>query len=413
MNRLFILLLATVGYQNIIPDFSESDTHTKSKVEREYQLLNPGNYHIYRANLRNSATCFKKLKFGRVAFLGGSITHNKGWRDSVSVYIQKKFPGTRFEFINAGIPSFGSVPDAFRMGNDVLSKGKVDLLFVEAAVNDRTNAYSGKNRIRAMEGIVRQAKTSNPEMDIVFMYFVDPDKMKEYNNGLIPEEISDHEKVAAYYNIPAINLAREVTERINNKEFTWEKDFVNLHPSPFGQQIYFRSISSFLEKCWSVQEAGEKKVKTWKMPIKLDPFCYDKGGLIPAVESEPADGWTTDNEWIPADKAGTREGYVNVPMLISVIPGKILTFSFKGSAVGLAVASGPDAGIIEFSIDNGEWKKSDLFTQWSNSLHLPWFVTLSDELPKGSHLLKIRLSSEINRSSVGSACRIRYFFINS
>lgn len=413
MNIFFILILAVIGYQNISRNASESREYTINIIDGEIQELSPGNYHIYRTTLINSAISFEKFKTGRVAFLGGSITHNKGWRDSVSVFIQKKFPDTVFEFINAGIPSLGSVPDAFRLASDVLSKGKIDLLFVEAAVNDRTNSYSGNNRIRAMEGIVRQARDSNPRMDIVFMYFVDPDKIMEYNNGLTPEEIADHEKVAAYYSIPAINLAKEVTERINNKEFTWEKDFVNLHPSPFGQQVYFRSISYFLEKNWTGLKTDNKKSQGYLVHVKLDPFCYEKGRLIPAEEAEPADGWTIDKEWTPTDKAGTREGFVKVPMLVSVIPGKILIFSFKGTAVGLAVASGPDAGIIEFSIDNGEWKRSDLFTQWSKSLHLPWFVTLSDELSKGSHILKIRLISERNGSASGSACRIRYFYVNS
>ena len=57
-------------------------------------------------------------------------------------------------------------------------------------------------QVRAMEGIVRQAITSNPMIDIVFMYFVDPEKIRDYNEGIIPSEIVNHEKVAAHYNIP-------------------------------------------------------------------------------------------------------------------------------------------------------------------------------------------------------------------
>jgi len=53
---------------------------------------------------------------GRVAFLGGSITHNPGWRDSVMKYLENRFPETDFEFIAAGIPSMGSTPGAFTQG---------------------------------------------------------------------------------------------------------------------------------------------------------------------------------------------------------------------------------------------------------------------------------------------------------
>lgn len=115
----------------------------------------------------------------------------------------------------------------------------------------------------------------------------------------------------------------------------------------------------------------------------------------------------------PSDKVETREGYVKAPMLICTKPGKVKTFRFKGTAVGIAIASGPDAGIIEYSIDNSKWSSIDLHTRWSNSVHLPWFVTLSDELKQGSHTLKIRLGNDKNQASNGTVCRIRYFYVNN
>ncbi|MBK8881773.1 MAG: SGNH/GDSL hydrolase family protein [Bacteroidales bacterium] len=369
-------------------------------------------YHLYRQGLSNSALRFEKEKSGRVAFLGGSITYNSGWRDSVCQTIQKRFPETAFEFINAGIPSLGSLPDAFRINNDVLSKGRIDLLFVEAAVNDRTNGYSSQSQIRSMEGIVRQSKTSNPQIDIVFMYFADPDKINDYNTGIIPEEIQNHEKVAFHYNIPSINLAREVAARINNREFTWRGDFIDLHPSRFGQQIYNNSISDLLVKCWKPENIKMNYSQDQLIPPKLDPLCYDKGKLISAGKEYCTEGWILDSNWSPEDGASTREDFVHVPMLICTEPGKILKTAFKGTAIGIAVASGPDAGIIEYSIDGKEWKKADLFTQWSAFLHLPWFVTLSDGLKNGNHTLRLRLDNDMNKSGKGTSCRIRYFFVN-
>ena len=389
MRILIVILLLTVSFQNKPAE----------------------NYHIQRGSLTASALRFEKEKTGRVAFLGGSITYNPGWRDSVSRAIQQRFPGTRFEFINAGIPSLGSLPDAFRMNQDVLSKGRIDLLFVEAAVNDRTNEYPSYAQIRSMEGIVRQARIANPMTDIIFMYFADPDKIREYNEGITPDEILNHEKVAAHYNISSVNLAKEVTERINNREFTWEGDFKDLHPSPFGQQVYFRSISGLLDNIWKAEKLKPAE-GDYQLPPKLDPFCYEKGMLIPVTGRNLADGWEIDTDWTPDDRMPTREGYVNVPMLICTDPGKILKFEFKGTAAGIAIASGPDAGIIEYSTDGNEWKSIDLFTQWSASLHLPWFLTLADDLEAGPHTLKIKMSSNKNPASKGTVCRIRYFYVN-
>ena len=133
---------------------------------------------------------FEKENKGRVAFLGGSITWNPGWRDMVSDYLQKRFPSVKFEFINAGVPSTGSTPGAMRLLRDVLSKGTIDLLFEEAAVNDATNGITPEVQIRGMEGIIHQALKSNPYMDIIMLHFVDQEKMADYNNDKTPEVIS-------------------------------------------------------------------------------------------------------------------------------------------------------------------------------------------------------------------------------
>lgn len=369
------------------------------------------NYHTIRGNLNNSTHKFETEKSGRVVFLGGSITFNPGWRDSVCNFFQKEFPETKFDFINAGVPSMGSTPGAFRFENDVLKNGKVDLLFLEASVNDDTNNTASTEIIRGMEGIVRHAKIANPLCDIVIMYFVDPGKMKDYRNGKVPEVIQLHDKVAGHYNISAINLAKEVTERIDAGEFDWENDFKDLHPSPFGQQVYFHSIKQFLLNNLKTGEVPVNSV-SYKMPEAIDKYSYSGGILVEPNPPKPIKGWDMVENWQPADGKGTRENYVNVPMLVGDYPGKIIKFQFKGNAVGIAVAAGPDAGIIEYSIDESDWKKQDLFTQWSKNLYLPWFYTLGSGLKNGKHTLQIRLTNEKNQESIGNKCVLRYFYFN-
>ena len=180
--------------------------------------VDTGDYFYLRSGLDRCRLRFERDKVGRVAFLGGSITHNPGWRPMVIEHLQSRFPETQFEFISAGIPSMGSTPGAFRLERDVLSQGKVDLLFQEAAVNDSTNGYPDTECVRAMEGIVRHARRANPAMDVVFLYFVDPDKMASYRRGEVPPVIVSHERVAKHYGVPGIHLAREVTERIDAGE---------------------------------------------------------------------------------------------------------------------------------------------------------------------------------------------------
>lgn len=375
-------------------------------------LLSSSDYHQIRGGIRNSLMRFEREKKGRVAFLGGSITYNGGWRDSVMVYLQKRFPQAEFEFIAAGIPSMGSTPSAFRLQRDVLSKGPVDLLFVEAAVNDDTNGRTSEEQIRAMEGIVRNVRGSNSAINLVIMHFVDPGKMKDYGEGREPEVITNHNKVANYYNIPTINLAKEVTERIDHGEFTWETDFKNLHPSPFGQGIYAKSIIQLLERGYSGHIDADDKISAHPLPKKLDTLCYDKGALIDVSDIKLSKGWELNPSWKPNDGTNSRANYSNVPMLISQTPGSTISIRFNGNAVGIAVAAGQDAGMVEYRVDKGNWQRQNLYTRWSKHLHLPWYYTLATGLSADEHKLEIRISQSKDQRSNGNACRIRYFFVN-
>ncbi len=369
-------------------------------------------YFALRRGLPNCRVKFEREKKGRVAFLGGSITAMKGWRDLVCEALRKRFPDTEFDFINAGIGSTGSTPGAFRMQRDVFGRGPVDLLFEEAAVNDATNRPDRPAEwLRGMEGLVRQARLTNPAIDIVLLHFVDPGKMKTINEGRVPPVIAAHEKVADAYGVPSINLAREVTERIHAGEFTWKDDFKNLHPSPFGHGVYLRSIERLFDAAWGGEKADD--IKAHPVPAKpLDAASYFGGRLLPVGIAQPGDGWRLEKSWRPAHRIGTREGFVNVPMLVAEDPGAEQAFDFEGTAAGIFVAAGDDAGIVEYRVDGGAWRKLDLFTRWSRGLHIPWAHVLTAGLPPGKHRLDIRIAAEKNAASNGHACRIVHWLVN-
>jgi len=372
-------------------------------------------YFALRHGLANSKQIFESTGIGRVVFLGGSITFMSGWREMVCVELEHRFPETKFDFINAGIPSTGSTPGAYRLVRDAFKNGRVDLIFEEAAVNDFYNGRSDKEQIRGMEGIVRHARNINPNIDIILMYFVDPEKMREYNNDKIPKVIQNHERVAAHYNLPSINFALEITERINREEFSWENDFKDLHPSPFGHQLYFRTINRLFEVAWVDKPvAANGQIKAYYQPEKLDEFCYEAGMLLSPDNIEKVNGFKVDPHWQNTVGGGIRPGFVNVPMLVGDNPGDSFELSFIGSAVGLFVIAGPDAGSIEYRINNGKWKKQDLYTKWSQSLHIPWVYMLETELEKRKkHQLEVRLLNQKNMQSKGYSCRIVNFAVNT
>lgn len=343
----------------------------------------------------------------RVVFLGGSITAGGGWRDHVGESLRRRFPSTQFEFVNAGIPSLGSTPHAFRLVRDALSKGRIDLMFVEAAVNDETNGMTPEEMLRGMEGVVRHARAHQPDMDIVLLHFADPGKTKTLASGATPVVVAQHERVAGHYGTPSIDLAREVFERMHAGEFTWEKDFRDLHPSPFGHRLYAASIDRLFDASGF---AAPRRARP--MPAPLDPLSYVGGCLAPPESARGSKGWTLDPAWGPTDGKGTRPGYVRVPMMVASEAGAELEFDFTGRGIGLMIASGPDAGIVEWSVDGAPAQRRDLFTQWSPQLHLPWAVMLDPALKPGPHTLRLRMTAEKNPKSAGTACRIVHFLVN-
>ncbi|MBO9561735.1 MAG: hypothetical protein J7621_03140 [Niastella sp.] len=379
---------------------------------QETTPLSYDNFIHVRNGLRNSYTAITQRQQLTVAYLGGSITHNPGWRNKVDSFLRQTYPACRFRSIGAGIPSLGSLPHVFRLQQDVLDSGKIDLLFIEAAVNDRVNGTDSITQVRTLDGIVRHALRSNSSMNIIMMSFADPDKTKDYDNNHIPAEIVNHEMVAAHYGLPSINLAREVHDRMQHGEFSWEKDFKDLHPSPFGQQLYFASIRELLQRCFAqAAQASAVKRKT-ALPNPLDLYAIEKGRYYPIKDARTDNNWQSTPNWTPTDGLTTRPGFVNRPMLVATTPGATLTLSFKGTAIGMAIVSGSDAGHVSYSIDNGPFKEIDLFTQWSRSLHLPWYILFSSELTEGKHQLQLRIADKKNEKSNGHACRIVHFLTN-
>ncbi len=381
-------------------------------LNNAYPVSDPLPYDHYfhiRNGLQNSYHSMQQNRRATVAFLGGSITYNPGWRDKVCSWLRERFPETVFHFIAAGIPSLGSPAHAFRLQRDLLDSGKTDLMFVEAAVNDRGNGTDSLTQVLALEGIVRHALKSNPRMDVVFMSFADPEKNKDYNRGMIPVETENQELVAAHYGMPSINLDKEISDKINNKEFSWEYDFKDLHPSPFGQELYAATIKNLLITAFDHSGITSNYQA---LPAPINKGNFGMGVCVSPEHAEYDKGWMLDNNWAPHDGLPAREGFVHTKMLTTSTPGAALNLSFSGTAVGIAIVSGADAGTILYSIDRGAEKKLDLFTAWSDQLHLPWYLVLGKGLKQGKHILHLKISGEKNNRSKGNACRIVYFLVN-
>lgn len=98
-----------------------------------------------------------------------------------------------------------------------------------------------------------------------------------------------------------------------------------------------------------------------------------------------------------------------VSQLAGDYPAKILKFQFQGDAVGIAVISSSDSGIIEFSVDNQPWQKRDLYVDNTRAVR---YFTLEPELKAAKHMLQLRISSQKNPESDGYKCVLTQFYFN-
>lgn len=364
-----------------------------------------------RGSLQNSFLKFERERSGRVAFLGGSITEMKGWKDEIENDLKQRFPYTAFDFVEAGIGSTGTTPGAFRLPHDVLSQGKIDLLFVEAAVNDDTNHFSPLEQVRGMEGEVRQALLNNPEMDIVMLHFIYDPFIPLLAKGKQPDVILNHERVANHYLIPSINLAQEISERMSAGEFTWEQ-FGGTHPLPFGHKFYAAAINYLFDSMWQGIEMDAPLVPHELPALPLDSFSYFGGDFIELEEAQLHKGWKLVRNWHPDNTVEKRRGFVDVPMLEATQPGSELSLTFEGRAIGIFCTPGPSAAILEYCIDDGDYQELDTFTEWSAHLYIPWVCLFASELEPGKHRLTLRISEKKNPASLGHECQIRNFVVN-
>ncbi len=368
---------------------------------------------LYRGDYQNSRLQFEKHKTGRVAFIGGSITQMEGYRPILAKWLQDRFPETQFEFVNAGISSTCSTTGAFRLREHVLSKGRIDLFFVEFAVNDDQDAgHTHQNCVRGLEGILRQARTLQPHMDIVCTHFVNPGMLKTLQQGRTPLPMAAHEQVLQHYGVSTNFLARELADRIKAGSMDWQT-FGGTHPKKPGNTLAAEGATRILEAAWQSPLPAKARRTAHRIPAEpLDTGSYFNGHFLkPALASQNRGFTYHEPQWkkIPGS---FRNTFAGMKLLCSEKVGAETVLKFGGRTLGAFVLAGPDAGVLEVSVDGGPYRNVDLYHHYSRGLHYPRTVILATDLEPGEHTAHIRIAELSNSASKGTAARILQFGVN-
>lgn len=341
----------------------------------------------------------------KVAYLGGSITAQPGWRVQSLDLFRKLFPKASFKEIHAAIGGTGSNFGVCRLGKDVL-EGKPDLVFVEFAVNDSGTApvEIRKN----IEGIVRQIWAQDKTTDICFVYTITNGMDKEIlKTGKMNRAASVMEEIADYYKIPSINFGKRVAElsgegKLDMKsskpvakgakadasmktkaavdadgKIPFAKDGV--HPdSATGHVLYTEAIERSLPAIFAASKKNSGK-RVIPQPMRAD--CVEKVDIIMMDE-------------LPSTKGFERSKFGNSDWgrFVKLVPEQEVTFKFKGTRALACVRFGVDGGMMEVTVD-GKKREVRCFDQ-----HCSWnrrvFVMLADQLDNKEHTVKIKALSK-------------------
>lgn len=343
-------------------------------------------------------------KKARIAFLGGSITQNgKGHVAMLTEWLRAKYPEAEIEALNAGLSSTCSVTGAFRVGDEVLSKGPLDLLVVEFAVNDDQDAaHTRENAIRGMEGVIRQTREQHPAADILMVHYVNPEMLALAEKGETAISIGAHEAVAAHWGITSVNVTTALAASTKAGGMNWQA-YGGVHPKAEG----YRFATDLMIRAMEGSQPADK-VAHHPVPGKpLDPGSFAKVKIIDLQQASWLGGWqygTVGKALLPA--GSIRGDYEGRPLLRADDPGSTLYVDFTGSSLTAFVLAGPDSGSLEVSVDGGDWTPVTLFHRHSKGLNYPRSVILMPPGPPGFHQVAIRTAEAKPEGSTGTSASI-------
>ena len=336
----------------------------------------------------------------KVAYLGGSITAQPGWRVKSLAHFRESYPSVKFIEINAAIGGTGSDLGVFRLQQDVLSK-QPDLLFVEFAVND--GGAAPDQIIRCMEGIVRQTWRANPSCDICFVYTLVEGMAPTVAGGKFQRSASAMEKVADHYGIPTIHLGLEVSRLTKEGKLLWKTPLPKtpeqkaalgdkiafaadgVHPHvETGHQLYLEAITRSLP---AIGQASGKPMKH-VLPAPLAADNFEDAGLVSVAAAKlPAGVAPLD----PAKDATAKAFADRLPALVRLTEaGQAIEFKFKGTHCAVYDVIGPAGGKVAATLDGGAPKAVVRFDAHCSYNRLSSF-TVGTNLPDAVHTVRLEL----------------------
>jgi hypothetical protein len=355
-----------------------------------------------RAGLPNA---FARLASGqptRIAYLGGSITAQAGWRPKTLTWFRNQFPNAKIEEINAAIGGTGSDLGVFRLGHDVLER-EPDLLFVEFAVND--SGAPPAQIHRCMEGIVRQTWKARPGVDVCFVYTLAGNMLEDLKQEGLPRSIQAMEQVAEHYAIPSVNMGLEVARLEKAGRLVFKGDLPkaggepraaagpiifspdSVHPYPeTGHELYRQAVVRFLEKARSKAEPAPHP-----LPAPFVADNWELAKMVPLSRAQLSSGWQRLD---PAHEKLAKAFGDRLPELWKATePGQTIRFRFRGPTARIYDLLGPDCGQVRVKVDEGPARVQPRFDSFC-TYHRLASLSVAESLSNTLHQIELTIDPE-------------------
>jgi hypothetical protein len=285
----------------------------------------------------------------------------------------------------------------------------VDLLIVEFAVNDDQDAeHAYREALRGLEGIVRHTRTANPNADILQVHFTNPGMFEMFRKGETPESAKAHETVATHYGLASVNVGAALAAGAQD----W-KTYGGTHPKKEGYRLVSDMIISILESAWRAPLPADARPAPAPLPEPIDPGCYDQGRFLDPAQADQSGTWASgkgSRELMPV--GSIRPLFQSMDLAVGTGVGTSATVDFTGRAIGAFVLAGPDAAMLEASVDGGPFQKTDLYHRYSRGLNYPRTVLFFTDLKPGPHKLTVRIAERDEGQAGGDRAAILQFVAN-
>ena len=347
-------------------------------------------YFALRNGLENSRAKFEREKTGRVAFLGGSITFNPGWRDAVMRYLEPRFPGNEVRLHRRGHSVAG-----LRAARVPAGTGCAVARPARSVVR-RSGGERPQLRRPAERGGAGVARDGRRRAPCAPGESADRHRRAALCPRSTPQDVGRRQG-ALHHRRPRARggtIRVSVPEPLSRSQRPHRRGPVHLgrrFPRPASVALRTAGLRQQHHPPARRGLAADAPGEAHPLPPPLDPASYDRGRFGDVNTARILSGFTLDPQWRPADGKGTRGGLRQGSRFGGRDAGRGVRVHFEGTGVGLMITSGPDARTIAFRIDDRPEQTVNTATPWSQSLHLPWALVLDDTLPAGTHTVRVRL----------------------